>query len=59
MRGASRTSLTAAKDRLATMAAGSARPSQLGAELFAVVGLLDSEAERACRRPPVPHSCLR
>jgi F-type H+-transporting ATPase subunit delta len=43
MRGASRASLTAAKDRLATMAAGSARPSQLGAELFSVVGLLDSE----------------
>ena len=38
MRGASRASLTAAKDRLATMAAGSARPSQLGAELFSVVG---------------------
>ena len=43
MRGVSRTSLTAAKDRLATMAGGSARPSQLGAELFSVVGLLDSE----------------
>jgi F-type H+-transporting ATPase subunit delta len=43
MRGVSRGSLTAAKDRLATMAAGSARPGQLGAELFSVVGLLDSE----------------
>jgi F-type H+-transporting ATPase subunit delta len=43
MRGASRASLTAAKDRLATMTAGSARPSELGAELFSVVGLLDSE----------------
>jgi F-type H+-transporting ATPase subunit delta len=43
MRGASRASLAAAKDRLATMAAGSGRPSQLGADLFAVVGLLDSE----------------
>jgi F-type H+-transporting ATPase subunit delta len=43
MRGASRVSLIAAKDRLATMAAGSAGLSQLGAELFSVVGLLDSE----------------
>jgi F-type H+-transporting ATPase subunit delta len=43
MRGVSRGSLTAAKDQLATMAAGSARPGQLGAELFSVVGLLDSE----------------
>jgi F-type H+-transporting ATPase subunit delta len=43
MRGASRASLVAAKDRLATMAAGSARPSQLGGELFSVVGLLDDE----------------
>jgi len=43
MRGASRASLAAAKDRLVTMAAGSAPPSQLGGELFAVVGLLDSE----------------
>ena len=43
MRGASRASLTEAKDRLATMAAGSARPSELGAELFSVVGLLDAE----------------
>jgi F-type H+-transporting ATPase subunit delta len=43
MRGVSRASLAEAKDRLATMAAGSAQPGQLGAELFSVVGLLDAE----------------
>ena len=43
MRGASRASLTDAKYRLATMAAGPARPSELGADLFSVVGLLDAE----------------
>jgi F-type H+-transporting ATPase subunit delta len=43
MRGASRASLAEAKDRLATMAAGSAQPGRLGAELFSVVGLLDAE----------------
>jgi F-type H+-transporting ATPase subunit delta len=43
MRGVSRASLAEARDRLATMAAGSAQPGQLGAELFSVVGLLDAE----------------
>jgi F-type H+-transporting ATPase subunit delta len=44
MRGASRASLAEAKERLATVLAGGADPSQLGDELFAVTGLLDAEA---------------
>jgi F-type H+-transporting ATPase subunit delta len=42
MRGASRASLSEATDRLAALA-GSPAAGQLGDELFAVVGLLDSE----------------
>ena len=44
MRGASRASLTEAKERLAAVLAGGADPSQVGDELFAVTGLLDSQA---------------
>ncbi len=45
MRGTSRASLAAAKQRLGAALAGrtAAQASQLGGELFAVVGLLDSE----------------
>jgi len=45
MRGTSRSSLAAAKERLATSLAGrtAEQASQLGSELFAVVGLLDAE----------------
>jgi len=45
MRGASRASLTAAKERLAAALAGgtAAQASDVGDELFAVVGLLDRE----------------
>jgi F-type H+-transporting ATPase subunit delta len=45
MRGTSRVSLAAAKDRLAAALAGgtAAQASQLGDELFAVTGLLDRE----------------
>ena len=44
MRGASRASLAEAKERLATVLAEGADPSQTGDELFAVTGLLDAEA---------------
>jgi F-type H+-transporting ATPase subunit delta len=44
MRGASRASLTEAKERLTAVLAGGADPSQVGDELFAVTGLLDSQA---------------
>src|SRR5262245_49770997 len=45
MRGTSRASLAAAKERLATALAGrtAAQATRLGEELFAVVGLLDAE----------------
>ncbi len=44
MRGSSRASLALAKDRLAEILAGDADPGQLGDEMFAVTGLLDSQA---------------
>ena len=44
MRGSSRTSLAAAKDRLAEVLAGDADAGRLGDELFAVAGLLDGQA---------------
>jgi len=44
MTGASRASLAEAKDRLTEVLAGDADPGQVGDELFAVTGLLDSEA---------------
>jgi F-type H+-transporting ATPase subunit delta len=44
MRGASRASLTQARERLAEVLAGDVDPGQLGDELFAVTGLLDDEA---------------
>ena len=44
MRGASRASLAAAKDRLTEILAGGADAGRLGDEMFAVTGLLDSEA---------------
>jgi F-type H+-transporting ATPase subunit delta len=43
MRGPSRASLADAKERLRVAAGRAARPAELGAELFAVTGLLDSE----------------
>jgi len=48
MRGASRASLADAKERLRALATGSPDASQLGDDLFAVTGLLDSE--RSLRR---------
>jgi F-type H+-transporting ATPase subunit delta len=44
MRGASRASLADAKERLTEVLDGGADPGRLGDELFAVTGLLDSEA---------------
>jgi F-type H+-transporting ATPase subunit delta len=44
MRGASRASLTDAKQRLSEVLDGNVDPGQLGDELFAVTGLLDAEA---------------
>jgi F-type H+-transporting ATPase subunit delta len=44
MRGSSRASLAAAKERLTEILAGDADPGQLGDDMFAVAGLLDSEA---------------
>ena len=44
MRGASRASLAAAKDRLTEILAGGADAGQVGDEMFAVTGLLDGEA---------------
>jgi F-type H+-transporting ATPase subunit delta len=44
VRGSSRASLALAKERLTQTLAGDADPGQLGDELFAVTGLLDSEA---------------
>jgi len=44
MRGASRASLAAAKQRLSEVLEGNADPGQLGDELFAVTGLLDAQA---------------
>jgi F-type H+-transporting ATPase subunit delta len=44
MRGSSRMSLAQAKDRLAEVLASDADPGQVGDELFAVTGLLDTEA---------------
>jgi F-type H+-transporting ATPase subunit delta len=44
MRGASRASLAEAKQRLIEVLDGHVDPGQLGDELFAVTGLLDSEA---------------
>jgi F-type H+-transporting ATPase subunit delta len=44
VRGSSRASLALAKERLTETLAGDADPGQLGDELFAVTGLLDSEA---------------
>jgi F-type H+-transporting ATPase subunit delta len=44
MMGASRASLAEAKDRLAEVLTGDVDPGQVGDELFAVTGLLDSEA---------------
>jgi F-type H+-transporting ATPase subunit delta len=43
VRGSSRASLAVAKERLAEILAGDADPGQLGDEMFAVTGLLDSE----------------
>ena len=43
MRGSSRASLVLAKERLTEILAGDTDPGQLGDELFAVTGLLDSE----------------
>jgi F-type H+-transporting ATPase subunit delta len=48
MMGASRGSLTLAKERLADVLAGGADPARLGDEMFAVTGLLD--AQPALRR---------
>jgi F-type H+-transporting ATPase subunit delta len=44
VRGSSRASLALAKERLTETLAGDADPGQLGDDLFAVTGLLDSEA---------------
>jgi F-type H+-transporting ATPase subunit delta len=44
VRGSSRASLALAKERLTEVLAGDTDPGQLGDELFAVTGLLDSEA---------------
>jgi F-type H+-transporting ATPase subunit delta len=44
MRGASRASLAAVKDRLAEILSADADPAQVGDELFGVAGLLDAEA---------------
>ena len=44
MRGTSRASLAQAKDRLAEILAGGADAARLGDDMFAVTGLLDSEA---------------
>ena len=44
MRGSSRASLALAKERLTQTLVGDVDPGQLGDELFAVTGLLDSEA---------------
>jgi F-type H+-transporting ATPase subunit delta len=43
VRGSSRASLAVAKERLTEILSGDADPGQLGDELFAVTGLLDSE----------------
>jgi F-type H+-transporting ATPase subunit delta len=43
VRGSSRASLALAKERLTEILAGGAGPGQLGDEMFAVTGLLDSE----------------
>jgi F-type H+-transporting ATPase subunit delta len=44
VRGSSRASLALAKERLTDVLAGGADPGRLGEEMFAVTGLLDSEA---------------
>jgi F-type H+-transporting ATPase subunit delta len=56
MRGASRASLSQAKDRLAEVLAGGIDPGQLSDELFGVTGLLDAEAglRRALSDPTQP-----
>jgi F-type H+-transporting ATPase subunit delta len=56
MRGASRASLTQAREQLAEILGGDADPGQLGDELFAVTGLLDAEAglRRALSDPTQP-----
>lgn len=56
MRGASRASLAAAKDRLAELAAAADDPAGLGAELFAVVSALESQpgVRRALSDPAYP-----